>query len=125
MYCSNCGKEIADSAISCPECGTQVKSADYQPYNAGSDRNGAGANANYNTMCIIGAVVSGISLLVPLCGIGGFILSRMGAKQVAESGERGKELALAGTVVGGITAVYTIIMLLISFGALLSIKSLF
>ncbi len=25
MYCSNCGKEIADNAIMCPECGAPAK----------------------------------------------------------------------------------------------------
>lgn len=31
MYCSNCGKEIADNAFMCPACGT---TAQYGPANA-------------------------------------------------------------------------------------------
>lgn len=119
MYCPKCGKELADDAVLCDNCG-KILNGHGQPKSAADDwQNGTRAAVSYNTMCIIGAVVSGISLFAPICGIGGFILSRMGKKQVAETGEKGKELALAGMVIGGITGGIAVIYIVILLAALI------
>ncbi len=31
MYCSNCGKELSDQAVSCPNCGHPVRPASMNP----------------------------------------------------------------------------------------------
>lgn len=131
MYCTKCGKEIADGSTFCSECGAaQAEDNNFHEYPENDNWYGTNARAPYNTMCIIGAVVSGISLFLPFCGIAGFILSRMGKKQVEETGERGRELALAGMIVGGITAGITAVGLVIllatlAWGALASLGLLF
>ncbi len=109
MYCINCRKEIKDGSSFCSECGaaqSTVNPTETHPY-----KQQKRANVPYNTLCIIGIVLSAISLFWPLIGIGGFILSRIGLKQVRESDERGRELAIAGMVVGAITFIYAIVVL--------------
>lgn len=115
MYCPKCRKEMAEGAAYCDRCGAQLNSYGQPESTTGGGQNGTRVAIPYNTMCVIGAVISGISLFVPFCGIGGFILSRIGKKQIEETGERGKNLALAGMVIGGVTTGVTaisIIMLL-------------
>lgn len=118
MYCPKCGKELADDAVLCDNCGKPFNGHRQSKSAAGGWQNGTRAAVPYNTMCIIGAVVSGISLLVPVCGIGGFILSRMGKKQIEETGERGKDLAVAGMIVGGITTGITVISIILLLATL-------
>lgn len=129
MYCSNCGKEIRDGSAFCSECGAPQAGGDGRQERAvSSGPVETKADASYNTMCIIGAVVSGLSLFFSffgLTGIGGIILSGIGLRQIGETGERGRELAIAGIVVGAITAVYGIIMLVVSWNMVSSLFSMF
>jgi hypothetical protein len=126
MYCSKCGKEIEEGSKFCSGCGAAQEKTDnqQQPDYWSCEE----APVPYNTMCIVGIVLSGISLFFSfsgLAGIAGFILSRMGFRQISETGERGEELAIAGMVIGGITAVYGIVVLLVSMNVLSTIGSLF
>lgn len=115
MYCVKCGKEIKDGSSFCPECGAA------QPNENSSERSNshtqAGLKASYNILCIIGLVVSGISLLFPLIGIAGFILSLIGFKNVKKTGGKGRELAIVGMVVGIVMIIYCVACLLLAFFA--------
>lgn len=106
MHCARCGREIADGSAFCPACGAAQRKTDRRE-----------GNTPYNTMCIIGAALSGLSLFLSfagLAGIGGVVLSQRGLKQAEAAGEKGKKLAMAGIVVGVITAVLGINALLVS-----------
>lgn len=68
-----------------------------------------------NTMAIVSIVAGGIGLLTFCCyGIGivpsivGLVTGFMGMKKVQETGERGRELAIAGMVTGGLGTVLAI-----------------
>ena len=115
MYCSKCGKEIEEGSKFCSGCGAAQEKTDnqQQPDYWSCEE----APVPYNTMCIVGIVLSGISLF--------FSFSGLGFRQISETGERGEELAIAGMVIGGITAVYGIVVLLVSMNVLSTIGSLF
>ena len=117
MDCPRCGKEIEDGSTFCPACGAAQGNGD-----------GREGSAPYNTLCIIGVVLSGISLFFSfagLAGIGGIILSQMGMRQAEAAGERGEELAMAGIVTGVIAAALGINALLVALHIMPDLFDLF
>lgn len=117
MFCVNCGKEIHAGASFCPECGakqqsTMVVSAEKNDHNTAGQ---PAANAQYNTMTIIGLIVSGISLLLNfwgIVGIAGMILSVLGMIDCTRKGEKGKGLAIVGIAIGVYSIIYGVIAIL-------------
>ena len=120
MYCVKCGKEIRDGSSFCSECGaaqpndTSPEKEDNRTYPYEQQPK---LKTSYDILCIIGVVVSGISLFVHLIGIAGFILSLIGYKNVKKTREKGRELAIAGMVVGIIMTIYCVVNLLLAFFA--------
>lgn len=121
MYCSNCGKEINNEVAFCPECGTAQQrttpppGANYGSYNNTAANQPYLKDTPYNTMCIIGLVVSGISLLLNfygLVGIAGTVLSVLGLISCKERNERGRNLAVIGIVIGAISILYGLIVII-------------
>ena len=107
MICPKCGQNIPEDARFCPNCGE----------NAGPDEQKSKPQAapSYNVLAIAGLVVSCASLLFGfggLTGLAGVILSVIGYRQVQQTGEKGKPLALIGIILGGCSAVYSLIALL-------------
>ncbi len=106
MFCKICGKEINDQAVICPHCGCQVKET-------------AGANTDVNkvnVLCIIGFVLSLVSLLISLVGIvaiAGLVLSIIGVNQTIKNNQKLKGLGIAGICVSAGSLLYTIIVLFI------------
>lgn len=71
--------------------------------------------APYNTMCIVGLVVSGISLLLNffgIVGIAGTILSVIGLINCTQKKENGKAVAIIGIVIGSFSILYGLVMLM-------------
>ena len=106
MFCTNCGKEIQDGSAFCPECGATQQGATPSVTNAGSYSNQTNQpvvqKVPYNTMCIVGLVISGISLLLNfwgLVGIAGTIVSVIGLSSCKQKNENGKALAIIGIVI--------------------------
>lgn len=103
MYCSNCGKEIQENIAFCPECGAQQ-----HPANGANTSNVTISQQQittvpYNSMSIIGIVISVISLFLNfwgLVGIAGTIISVIGLDQCGKKNENGKALAIIGIVIG-------------------------
>ncbi len=60
MYCQYCGKELADEAVVCPNCGCATDKFQAQKSNSGT---GSAAKV----FMIIGCVLSAFYLLIPLC----------------------------------------------------------
>ena len=90
MFCVKCGKQIADGSKFCPECGAvqpndSAKNAVYSSNpNNSTNHYSTVRKAQYNIMCIVGLVVSCISLLLNfwgLVGIAGTIISVIGVIQ--------------------------------------------
>lgn len=100
MYCSKCGKEIADEAYMCPHCGTMVRdlpkevaAGDGAYYDNGRYANRAGGYRKTNAMAIAGFVCSFLFALL------GLIFSIIGMKQCRERNEDGYGLAKAGMII--------------------------
>lgn len=111
MFCINCGKQIPEGAAFCPECGasqrgTKPSSAEGTESRTRSANQSTGQKKPYNTMCILGAVISGMSLFVNffaflgLVGIAGTTVSLIGLRSCTKKNEKGKVLAIIGIVLG-------------------------
>ena len=105
-YCSHCGAELNDEAAICTKCGCAVDEIQSIQRNSSSD--------SWNAFAIAGFVLSFLSVII------GLILSIIGYKQIKETGEKGKELALAGIIISSIStaivALLIIILVMYMFG---------
>ena len=59
MFCSHCGKELADEAVMCPNCGTPTKNMTVNKLQSPKDAHSTGISAVVLTLSII-AFVTGI-----------------------------------------------------------------
>ena len=105
-YCARCGAELHDEAAICTKCGCPVDGI-RSPYNSSS--------SSYNTLAIVGFVLSFFSTIV------GLIISIIGYKQTKETGEKGKELALAGIIISSVGMAIAIIVFIIYFGVIFAV----
>ena len=108
MFCKICGKEINDQAVICPNCGCQV--------NGSVELEQAKSKKKANLFCIIGFVLSLVSLLIALYGlvaIAGLVLSIIGIVQANKNGERLKGLGIAGICVAAGSLIYTTYTLIV------------
>ncbi len=119
MFCVNCGKELPDGSSFCPTCGAAQQEATPSPV-SGTERYTAPASqsavqkAKYNTMCIVGLVISCISLLLNfwgLVGIAGTVVSVIGLVSSKERHEQGNTLAIFGIVIGALSIIYALVVL--------------
>ena len=119
MYCVNCGKEISEGTAFCPNCGAAQQKTMSSAPDTGSYANPLNQpmakKAPYNGMCIIGLVISGISLLLNfwgIVGIAGTIVSVIGLINCQKKKESGKILAIIGIVIGVYSIFYGVYALL-------------
>ena len=113
MFCKICGKEINDQAVICPHCGCQTKESAIENSDA----------KKINALCIVGFVLSIVSLLISLVGIvaiAGLVLSIIGVNQAIKNNQKLKGLGIAGICVSAASLLYTLIVLIIG-AALLSV----
>ena len=100
-YCARCGAELNNDAAICTKCGCAVDGMRGSSLNSTSN--------DYNTLAIVGFVLSFFTTIV------GLILSIIAYKQVKESGEKGKELAIAGIVISSVEIAIVFLVLFIYF----------
>ena len=119
MFCANCGKEIQEGAVFCPECGAPQQGATPPVTNASGHSNPTSQpvvqKVPYNTLCIIGLVISCISLLLNfwgLVGIAGTIVSVIGLSSCKQKNENGKALAIIGIIIGVYSIFYGVFAIL-------------
>lgn len=118
MFCTNCGKEIPNGSTYCSECGAVQPGGTPPVSNAGVEVKPIGQSvvqkAPYNTMCIVGLMISGISLLLNfwgLVGIAGTIVSVIGLISCKQKNENGKALAVIGIIIGAFSILYGVLTL--------------
>lgn len=87
MFCSNCGSQIDDKSVVCPNCGVATNNY-IANYPATSDKK--------NVLAIVGFILSFF------IAIAGLICSIIGYKKAAELDGNGKGLALAGIIISTI-----------------------
>ena len=91
MFCKNCGKEIDDRAVVCPNCGVQVGTV-------------APAENKTTVLAIVGFI---FAFIMPIVGL---ICSIIGRNKAPECGGNGKGLATAGIVISVVWMVLVIII---------------
>lgn len=117
MFCKRCGKEIMDDAVICPNCGCATKEA------TGASNLSAEPEQikKANVLCIVGFVLSVVSLFLALFGtvaIVALVMSVVGIVQCNQKGEKLKGLGIAGLIVSIGSIVYTVYVLVISMALL-------
>ena len=123
MFCTNCGKEIPDDSAFCPECGSAQPGTTPPPVsNANGYVKPAGQpvvqKAPYNTICIVGLVLSCISLVLNFWGIVGIaatVVSVIGLINCKQKNENGKGLAVIGIIIGSLSIIYGVFSLVSLF----------
>ncbi len=118
MKCPNCGTELNNNETFCTNCGKRVDGAIDTPTGVESSNTNtenkveetvqqanqpvAANTTKYNSTVITGFVISIISIFIISIILGpvGAILSAIGLKQVSETNEKGKGLAIAGIIIG-------------------------
>ncbi len=86
MFCKNCGKEIDDSAVVCPNCGVATENM----------AKNAPAPAQKNTMALVGFILALLSFNVIALIIS--IIGLSNSKKPEYAGD-GKGFAIAGIVI--------------------------
>lgn len=118
MKCPNCGTELTNNETFCTNCGKRVDGAIDTPTGVETSNTNtenevekpvqqatqpvATNTAKYNSTVIIGFVIAIISLFFfpIILGPVAAVLSAIGLKQVNETNEKGKGLAIAGIIIG-------------------------
>ena len=87
MFCKNCGKEINDEAVVCPNCGVATEKM---------AQNSAPVPAQKNTMALVGFILAllGFNLIALILSIVGLV----NAKKPEFNGD-GKGFAIAGIII--------------------------
>ena len=129
MYCLKCGSEIPGDSLFCPVCGARqgdapstaakpdpAKSAPAaQPAGEGYARpvnSSPIRKAQYNLLCILGLVISLISLVFNyfgLVGLGGIIVSVIGLVLCSRRKENGRILGALGVLFGAVSVVTAVL----------------
>lgn len=111
-FCTSCGKELTDGANVCSNCGTPIEGENTAVANTVTVQQTVATPEKGNGMAVAGFVLSLISLFC--CGflsILGLIFSILGLVNAPKVGGKGKGLAIAGIILGGLA----ILLMILSF----------
>ncbi len=109
MFCKNCGKEIADEALACPNCGapTQPTQTSTSAAPVRNPQDGRGLSIAALVLGICGVVLFWLpvfNLIVLACAVLGIIFGLKGRKKSIDAYGKASGLATAGLVLGIIGA---------------------
>ena len=110
MFCNKCGKDITDGATFCDNCGNRLYNEQEQPIqNTTNIYQQEVTKPKLNIMALVGFILGCVSFLINFWGIVGIValvFSIVGLIQINNTNEKGKGLAIAGTILGGIGVIY-------------------
>ena len=107
MYCKNCGHEVNDNAVICPNCG--VATDNYLKTSTAPEQK--------NTMALIGFI---LSFFVAIAGLIISIIAYKNAKKPEYNGD-GKNFALAGIIISAVSMGIGLISSIVTIGMWFSI----
>ncbi len=128
MNCPRCDSALPEDAAFCPSCGNRARSgpgtggSPTHPYSSARPPIRAYPRpgvvyyqqpAGLNELCVVGAVVGVVSLLLPLFGITGIIglaCSIGGVCQTSRNSQRGSALGVIGIVLSVLSLVYVVFL---------------
>lgn len=117
MYCKKCGAELEDGVLFCSKCGQKID-GETQEETIHVDHTSGSSSSSYNGVCIAGFVLSFFF------GLLGLIFSIVGLNSAKRSGQKGKELAIAGIVISAVSIVgYVIYIILLVVAAFATVPS--
>lgn len=99
MYCRNCGKELDDRAIICPNCGIQV-----------GELKTDNSNNDVYILAVVGFILSF------MVNIAGLIVSIIAYRKCRDEGVNGKGLALAGIIISVISLACSLLSIICWIG---------
>ena len=104
MFCKNCGKEISDNAVVCPNCGVATDNM---------EKTSAPVHAQDNTMALVGFILSllGFNVIALVLSIIGLQNSRK-----PEYAGNGKGFAIAGIVISSAYVALCVLIVVIVIG---------
>ena len=98
MFCKNCGREVNDNAVVCPNCGVQLAHFNNLPVKGTC------------TLAIVGFILSFFF------AIAGLICSIIARKKCNEEGLEGGGFALAGIIISAIEIAIAVIVIIALVG---------
>lgn len=117
MYCSKCGKDVANGATFCDNCGNRLYNEQEQPtQNTTNIYQQAVSKPKLNIMALVGFILGCVSFLINFWGIVGMValvFSIVGFTQINNNGESGKGFAIAGMILGAIGVIYGFVVLVV------------
>lgn len=117
MFCKNCGKEINDNAVVCPECGVATDKLQQQTAPAAAPTKTNGWAIAGLVLVIIGCVGGNYGFCIP--SFLGLIFSIVGIVK-AKTYNSGKGMAIAGTVIGAIGFIVWLFIWIFAIGIVMS-----
>ena len=128
MNCPRCDSALPEDAAFCPSCGNRARSgpgtggSPTHPYSSGRPpiraypRPGVvyyRQSAELSELCVVGAVMGVVSLLLPVFGVTAIIglgCSIGGVSQASRNSQRGSALGVIGIVLSVLSLVYVVFL---------------
>ena len=107
-YCRNCGTKLPEEARFCPSCGTVTEQGYSGQHFSSIPQYQA---PEINVLAIVGFILALVSLIFNFfgaVGIVGIVLSAIALSQSPE-GDRNRGMAVAGVIIGGISALWGVL----------------
>ena len=97
MFCTNCGKELNENAVICPNCG--VPTSNYVPNFNGQ------MSQEKNSMAVAGFICSFITPIL------GWVFGGIGLSRAKKRNNKGKALSVAAIVIASVNFVLSLMIL--------------
>ena len=122
MFCTKCGKELADNAKFCPNCGEQILEVTNETTPQVNEASTTETKKKFSGISLAGFIVSlaSIATLNFIAGIVGLILSRKGKAEIERENRDGIKFANAGTALGIVGIIVGVIAIVIMIAVIVT-----